>query len=489
VLEAGAWGYADAEGGSAFTKKTLFRMCSVTKQFTCALVLKRHPDLAGLDGDVADRLPRLEGAAPRAVDLCHNQSGLRDYWTLAMMQGAGVEQAFGEREAADVLESVQSLQFAPGTRYSYCNQNFRMLSDAVAARAGTSFAELLRREIFEEAEMESAFLAADTRSMPDGAVGYEGDPASGHRPAVNRILWTGDAGLGASLNDMIAWERWIDRGAGRADSLYARMSAPVSFADGRPAFYGFGLAHGRAQGRSVVGHGGALRGWRSHRLYCPAERISVVVMLNHLSDAHLAATALLAAALGETEEVGPSGPQAPAGLLGVHFEPETGLAVRIAAGPDGGVLVRYGHHPELAASPRGDALASASGDLVVGLEGGRVRMTRERENQSSLLEAVTAGPPGPLTGTYACPEARARLVIEDAGGALYGAFEGPLGRGRFEALEPLGRDLYHLPCRRALDHTPPGEFTLLAERDRDGRARRLRVGCWLARNLLFDAAD
>ena len=72
--------------------------------------------------------------------------------------------------------------------------------------------------------MASALLAADTRAMPDGTEGYEGTPAGGFRAAENRILWTGDAGLGACLDDMIAWERHID--ATRDDAGCA-VYAPV----------------------------------------------------------------------------------------------------------------------------------------------------------------------------------------------------------------------------------------------------------------------
>ena len=42
--------------------------------------------------------------------------------------------------------------------------------------------------------------------MPDGTEGYEGTQATGFRPAVNRILWTGDAGIGASLDDIAVIE-------------------------------------------------------------------------------------------------------------------------------------------------------------------------------------------------------------------------------------------------------------------------------------------
>src|SRR6266403_3257453 len=271
VLVRHAWGWANAERRIEFTPRTLFRMCSITKQFTCGVLLDAFPDPSVLDDDVRARLPLLE-QVPGTTNLCHNQSGLRDYWAVAMLHGAPAESSFGEVEAARVIAGTRTLHFAPGTRNSYVNQNFRILSDILQERTGRSFAELLRTRIFERAGMESALLAADTRAMPDGTEGYEGTPAAGFRVAENRILWTGDAGLGACLDDMIAWERHIDATRDIADALHSRMSAPVTFADGAPAAYGFGLSRSTELGRLVIGHGGALRGWRAHRMYVPSER-------------------------------------------------------------------------------------------------------------------------------------------------------------------------------------------------------------------------
>jgi D-aminopeptidase len=53
-----------------------------------------------------------------------------------------------------------------------------------------------------------------------------------------------------------------------------------------------------------------------------------------------------------------------------------------------------------------------------------------------------------------------------------------------ELLEPIGRDMWALPCARALDHTPPGDWTLAFARDGE-RATSVRVGCWLARGLTY----
>ena len=486
VLVRHAWGWANAERRVAFTPGTLFRLCSITKQFTCGLLLDMVPDPAVLDGAVRARLPGLRGEAPAALHLAHNQSGLRDYWALAMLHGAPAESAFGETEAAAVIGGAASLQFAPGTRYSHCNQNFRILSDILAERAGRSFADLLGERVLAPAGMATAFLAAETRAMPDGTEGYEGNQAGGFRPAVNRILWTGDAGLGASLDDVIAWERHIDATRDDPASLYRRLSAPVAFADGTPAAYGFGLARHTEAGHAVTGHGGALRGWRSHRLHVPDARVSVVVLFNHLSDARAAALDLLAAALDVARPKPDPSLPAP-DWCGAYLEPETGLSARVDAAEPGQVTLRFGQTAERL-DLRQDGTAGRDGTrLRPGADG--LRLDRPGDNMGGALVPCAAFDPAAaadLAGRYRCAELDADLTVADAGGLLYGAFSGRLGPGRMELLEPVGRDVLALPCWRALDHTPPGEWTLAFRRDPAGRPAGATVGCWLARGLAYE---
>ena len=476
------WGWANAERRIPFTRKTLFRFCSITKQFTCALVLDAFPEPSVLDDDVRSRLPQLEQSPPTARHLCHNQSGLRDYWALAMLQGAFPEQPFGSDDAARIIAGTRTLQFAPGTRYSYANQNFLILSEVLQQREGAGFAELLRTRIFDKVGMESALLAADTRAMPDGTEGYEGTQSSGFRVAKNRIFWTGDAGLGGSLDDMIAWERHIDETRDDPRALYPRLSAPVTFDDGRAAAYGFGLNRRKALGRHVTGHGGALRGWSCYRLYCGVDRVSVIVAFNHMADARGAAMDLFAAAVNEDEPQRPPVGATPA-WLGAYIEPETELATRVDLAPDG-VRLRFGQTPEVL--DYRDSGAGRDDDVRFYADGGRLSMERPAENQTSLLEPCVAGPAKGLAGRYRSDELGAEITVVGDGDVFYGAFSGFLGNGRMELLEPIGRDVVALPCPRALDQTPPGDWTLVVRRDDNGDVAGLTVGCWLARRLPYE---
>lgn len=484
VLARHAWGFANAERHISFTPRTLFRICSITKQFTCATLLQACPDPEALAPALRARMPHLAGAMPTIAQLAHNQSGLRDYWAAAMLLGSGAEDPFGDGDAARMIAATRTTQFAPGTRYSYCNQNFRLLGDLLAEHTGRDFADLLRRHVLAPAGMESAILAADTRAMPDGTEGYEGTPATGFRAAENRIVWTGDAGMGASLDDMIAWEKQIDATRDDPGSIYARLAAPVAFADGAPATYGFGLGRDQEFGHELTGHGGALRGWRSHRVHLAAERISVVVLFNHMADAQAAAYEALGAVLDRKKPTPDATLSAPA-WLGAYTEPETGLAVRIDMHAPGEVRLRFSPAPErLRLQPDGSA---TSGRVTLRPEGDALWLERPGENlRSRLVPVATDAPARDIAGRYRCEALEAEIAIVDAGGAPHGACLGPLGQGRMEQLESIGPDLWALPCARALDVSPPGDWTLAFRRDGAGRVHGATVGCWLARGLAYE---
>ncbi|MBA5727688.1 D-aminopeptidase [Bombella mellum] len=504
VIARHCWGYASLERRLPFTSSSLFRICSITKQFTCATLLDRYEDPEILAPYIRRRLPRLRSDPPTVMQLAHNQSGLRDYWAVAMLHGAAIEGTFSPADSDRVIAGTRSLQFLPGTSYSYVNQNFRLISEAMEEESGLSFAELLQQHVFDRVGMRRAILAAETSALPDGTTGYEGTQEGGYWPARNHIHWTGDAGMGASLDDMIAWETFIDRQRDDPKGLYNRMSRPVQFDNGHKAPYGFGLQHGTVAGHEITAHGGALRGWRSHRLHCAALRLSVVVLFNHMSPAQQAAASLFRAFLGEdgkpAARTPPSGsPQEPHALEGLWLDEETGLSARITAAEPGQLQLRYLMLPEPLdiISPQ---LAEAGsvrlrhiqdGQMQTGTQGAsgpHIIMGRPGENRHVRLRPYPDTPqpdPSELAGEYECEELDgSRFTITFRGGLLHGGFSGILGTGRMERLTALGPDLWTFPCPRALDHTPPGDWTLHFQR-RNGRIHQLRASCWLARNLVY----
>jgi D-aminopeptidase len=112
-------------------------------------------------------------------------------------------------------------------------------------------------------------------------------------------------------------------------------------------------------------------------------------------------------------------------------------------------------------------------------------MDRAGDNQSSLLSPVFGVAEADVVGAFDNAELGASFTCVDAGGTLYGAFSGFLGSGVMQLLVPVAADVWMLPMPRALDHAPPGDWTLAFQRDDAGRVASVQIGCWLARRLLF----
>lgn len=481
VIVRHAWGFADLEHRVPMTTQTLIPICSVTKQFTCAALLDVVGDPAKLDSALARHLPNLEDRRPSVADLCNNQSGLRDYWALTVLHGAMADGVFAREDTARLFARMRKTHFEPGAHYSYSNASFRILSDLIEEAAGKTLAEVYRERLFGPAGMDTAILASDTAAPLNGVVGYEGNETVGYFPASNRIFWSGDAGIAASLDDMLAWEQFIDRTRDDTDGLYNRISAPQPFSDGTPSRYGFGLARETMDGIALTGHGGALRGFRARRLHAASERLSVVVMLNHEGEAHGTATAILRAALGRPERKAELARPEP-DWNGNYLEPSTGLLLRIAANADG-LRAWFATSPEdLSVDADGVAHCTA---MTLTRDGDVIRMERPGENLRAIAHRIPDGLRDDIAGRFVSEELDASFEIVSAGGAWYGAFAGFLGEGAMHPIHPVGKDVWRLSCRRSMDAPAPGDWTILVRRDATGEICGLTVGCWLARKVEY----
>ncbi len=482
VIAARAWGYANLAFRRPMTVSTRLPICSISKQFTCGVLLGRINDPARLDSRVASYLPAFEGRLPTIRQLCDNQSGLRDYWALTVLHGAHADQTFAREDALPLIARMQTGHFEPGTSYSYCNCNFRIVSEIIESETRKPLDQLYRDTIWGPAGMETAVLTSDTRWPADDVVGYEGNDDAGYFPADNGIFWIGDAGISASLEDMLAYERWIDATREDPDSLYQRLSVAPAFADGAPASYGYGLVHEKVAGVPVTGHAGALRGFRAQRMHAAAERLSVVVIFNHEADFHGAAAGLVMAALGHHA---PAPAQMPRGWDGQWICDETGLLARLASDATGATL-RYATFPDRLTAQADGSLAGPG--VRIERDGAGLTMRRDAENRTLSLTPlpVTASADGTeIAGRYSSSELDASMLVEARDGGVYAGFDGMLGQGPMERMQPAGADTWILATRRSMDAPAPGDWTFRVERDAEGSVAGASLGCWLARGIRY----
>ncbi|WP_325437423.1 D-aminopeptidase [Pseudomonas nitroreducens] len=494
------WGYADLKQRIPLTDETLMPICSITKQMVCAVLkdLESHPTaLMADDSHLADAysaalaslLPAVIGPGSNVTlqHLCDNQSGIRDYWAMTLLWGAAPEGRFSLAEDAPrALQHLQSLHFQPGTQYAYANTNFHILARAIEQVSGRSIGELLAERVFGPAGMTTAQLFQDTGHHPAPCVGYEGSAEYGYVAARNQVEWSGDAGVVASLQDMIAYESYLDRQWVDPASTYHAIAKQPKFVDGTKASYGNGLAHVEIAGFKAIGHGGALRGYRLHRLHIPSERLSVVVMFNHEADAAAAAEVVLRSALVLRAPVASSVDPDPA-WFGDFLDADSELVIRVAPAGAGEIGLTYAGHPELLHLVTPGRARSREMEAV--LHGEQLLLRRIEDNRDisgiRLTKGDSSASIAPLEGEFYCDELDSVFHIYNAGNAFYGAFDGFLGNGPVQPLHQLSTNVWILQCPRSMDAPAPGDWTLVAKRNAKGVVTELTLGCWLARQLRY----
>lgn len=295
-----AYGFANLETKAAATSATIFRIGSLTKQFTAAALLK----LAGM-GRVSldDSLAKYFPDFPRAGDvtlrqLANQTAGLHD--DESGDSGPLVANPTNIEIATSIGRQKQVFDFDPGTAWKYSNSNYLVLGGVIEKASGQPLKAFLQREIFAPAGMRSTALDDESDVVVGRASGYtpiEGPAGSYANAAYLPVAQAGGAGaIRSTVGDLCAWHHALLKGEVIASSAVQEMVEPGRLKSGelastrrfseqdRTAFadteYGFGLVLGSAKGQRVIAHSGGINGFASYLATYLEPELTVAILTN-----------------------------------------------------------------------------------------------------------------------------------------------------------------------------------------------------------------
>jgi len=329
-----AYGSADLEHDVPIREDTVFEAGSVSKQFTAAsiLLLVQQGKLA-LTDDVHRYLPELPHyGAPVTIDeLLSHTSGLRDWGEVEAL--AGWPRTSRNYTPADVLAITvrqKSLNYPPGTAYSYTNTGFNLLAFIVERISGQTLARFSQEHLFTPLEMMHTSWRDDFRRIVKGrAVAYQALPAGGYQQQMPFEDTYGHGGLLTTVGDLLKWNEALTRGALGAP-LSAALAQPATLNDGKPIGYGRGLFVGSWRGTPELAHSGATAAYRAWLGRYPQERLSIALLCNSTD----ADTTALAHAVADL--------YLPAHPPAAGAAADTGGNAALAAGPIGAPVQNLG---------------------------------------------------------------------------------------------------------------------------------------------------
>ena len=278
-----AWGKADLEQDVAATPHSVYRIGSVTKQFTSAAVMQLvEQGKVKLDDSIATYLPTLP-VAWRVVtvrQLLNHTSGIPSYTGI----GPAWVRRWGEEMNPDTLVALTAslpMWFAPGTKWQYDNTGYVVLGMLIEQITGRSWGTDITERFAKPLGLADTRNCVATPIVPRRVRGY--DPLGNGWRNTPYLAMTQPYAAGAicsTVADLATWNHALHTGHVVSAASYALMTTPEGAAATASFKYGFGLGRDTIAGRPMITHGGGINGFITGNAWVPSAELSITVLAN-----------------------------------------------------------------------------------------------------------------------------------------------------------------------------------------------------------------
>jgi D-alanyl-D-alanine carboxypeptidase len=303
TLHTRGYGMANLETGTATTPQSVFRIGSITKQFTgAALVLLQADGRLSLDDRLARFLPGFPGAAEVTLrQMANHTSGYGNYTDQPNPKDLLnlARKDFDSNEIQRwMAEGTRPLfLFEPGTDWAYSNTAFLLLGEVINKVTGAPYGDFFKKRLFEPAGMIATAVDNVADIVPNRANGYsarEGSETDFSNAAFMSMTVPGAAGnMRSTTEDLCRWHTALLGGKILPPAGLKQFLAPARLKNGSqpmaqrdpnkpkaPMDYGLGVFMQSFEGRKTVEHGGGIFGFLSDLRSFPSEGVTVSILTN-----------------------------------------------------------------------------------------------------------------------------------------------------------------------------------------------------------------
>jgi CubicO group peptidase (beta-lactamase class C family) len=276
------YGLANVELDVPNTPKTVFRIASLTKQFTAAsIMMLQERGKLNVNDPFCQYLTDCPAAwQPITIrQLLTMTSGIPGPTALELGPLRGLPVPWDQwLEAA----RKKPLDFAPGSDFKYGNPGYTLLGFIIERVSGKSYGDFLQENIFTPLGMNQSGYENPLRIIKNRATGYRqlpGDPITNVPYAEITGLYAA-GGIYSTTEDLALWDQAL-----YTEKLLSRKSIDEMFIPYKEMLPGKGYAYGlwasKKHGHLEIAHGGNLAGFITYIARYPNERVTVIVLSNN----------------------------------------------------------------------------------------------------------------------------------------------------------------------------------------------------------------
>jgi len=283
LLMARGFGFADLEHDVPVGPETVFRIGSVTKQFTALAILQLvEQGKIALDDEITRFLPDypVQGHTVTIHHLLTHTSGIASYTGLGEKFWKVSRLDLSHQELLDLFAN-EPFDFAPGEKWSYSNSGYYLLGMIIEAVSGESYADYVHNHIFEPLGMVDTMYCDPVAIVPHRARGYA--TKDGEVVNAEPLSMTSPGAAGALCStplDLLTWQRALDDNTLISAASRKQMLTEAKLNDGSGTGYAYGLGIGELDGHLKVAHGGGINGFAVAFDTFPDDHLVVVAFSN-----------------------------------------------------------------------------------------------------------------------------------------------------------------------------------------------------------------
>jgi CubicO group peptidase (beta-lactamase class C family) len=284
TILAKGYGFADLENDVPATAETVYRIGSITKQFTSAAIMRLvEQGKLSLDDTLQKFLPNFPTQGNRVTvrHLLNHTSGIKSYTSLGP-RWARVIRLDLAPDSVVALFANEPFDFKPGDAWAYDNSGYFLLGMIIEKVSGKPYGQYVKDELFTPLGLESTIYCDQAPLIKHRAQGYAPQPGGGFINAEPLSMTQPYAAgsLCSTVTDLAAWTLALSSGKVVSPASYKMMTTPLTLNDGKPLTYGFGLGIGTLGGHRQVSHNGGINGFISELHHYPDDSLVTVVLTN-----------------------------------------------------------------------------------------------------------------------------------------------------------------------------------------------------------------
>jgi len=280
VIYEHGYGMASLERKVPITSSTVFPLASITKPFTSmSVLLAAERGLLSLDDEVSKYIREWSDREHHVTirHLLTHTSGLRDAYVL---QGWAPNNGNSNDAFIKILSRQRGLNSVPGAEYQYNNGGYLLLGRILERASGQTLGAFADANVFKPLGMTGAYFNGDpVRTAPDHASGYSPQP-NGWRLVPEGSGYAGNAGMMASVRDLLLWaNNFADARVG-TPALLARMQTATVLTGGQTTPHGMGFGIGNYRGARSFRTSGGDVGTATELVLYPDQKLAIAVLCN-----------------------------------------------------------------------------------------------------------------------------------------------------------------------------------------------------------------